>query len=165
MKFTQSQKSWTEINAIGLKMEQQDKVNGMSYIISGGLALVGGIAGSNVTSDPLEKGVYALFQTIGIASIGYGSYKMYIGNEERLLLRTLRDSNDLNETQKISFLRTYYSKKQELEKNERIIKAITHGLISALNFYNANQQKQEGVKNTLNFIGGANFLASLSYTF
>lgn len=166
MQFAQSSSvTWAELNAKSLELQEMDHVNGLSYIISGSIALVGGIAGANVTSDPLERGIYALFQTIGIASIGYGSYKWKIGDEDRLIYSTLRDSKGYTDQQRLAFIKTYQYKKQELEKNERFIKAFTHGLIAALNFYNASQQKQDGVKNTLYFVGGANLLASLSYTF
>ncbi|MBC7419855.1 MAG: hypothetical protein H7328_03920 [Bdellovibrio sp.] len=156
---------WTDYDQVAARAAAADRTNGISYIISGGVALVGGIAGANVTSDPLEKGVYALFQTIGIASIGYGAYKWKIGDEDRLLMNSLHDSRDLSDAQKISFLKVYNDQKKELLRQERYIKAITHGLIAALNIYNASQQTQDGVKNTLYFVGGANLLASLSYTF
>lgn len=157
--------TWSEYSRIENFNEQRDATNGVSYIISGSLALVGGLVGSGVTSDPIEKGIYALFQTIGIASIGYGAYKWKVGDEERLLMETLRNSPELSNNQRAAFLHSYYRQKKQTEKNDRLIRAITHGLIAALNFYNASQQNQPGVRNTLFFIGGANMLASISYTF
>jgi hypothetical protein len=145
-------------------IREQDRKNGISYIISGSLALASGILADTSTSDPIEKGVYTLFQTIGVASIGYGSYQWQIGGEDRLIYNSLQLSKIPND-QKMQFLKSYRMIKAEQLRRERIIRAITHGMISALNFYNASAQKNDSVKTSLNFIGGVNLLAALSYTF
>jgi len=144
---------------------KQDRTTGISYIISGGIALAGGLAGANITQDPLEKGIYSIFQTIGIASVGYGAYTWKVGDEDRLLYQTLEGSSGLTESQKNIFIESYMMELQKRQQTENVIKAITHGLIAGLNFYNASNQKQQGVKNTLTFIGVANVLACLTYTF
>lgn len=144
-----------------IKKEYKD---GLSYVISGSLALAGGLIAERSTSDNLEKGTYAVFQTIGIASIGYGAYTWKIGDEDRSIYYTLNRSN-LSASQKIDFLKNYKLLKKESDQSLNNIKAITHGLIAALNIYNATQQKNESIKNTLYFIGGVNLLASASYTF
>lgn len=164
-KLISSEVEWSHYDRIAKLSLQEDRTNGISYIISGGIALAGGLAGANITSDPLERVIYALFQTIGVASVGYGAYKWKVGDEERLLMSALRNTSELSHQQKLAFLNAYHQEKKQIKEQERYIKAITHGLIAALNFYNASQQRQDGVKNTLNFIGGANLLASLSYTF
>ncbi|HMN68082.1 MAG TPA: hypothetical protein PKC28_06035 [Bdellovibrionales bacterium] len=146
------------------RQERRDYRNGLSYIISGSLALGGGIWGANITDDNIEKGIYTVFQTIGIASVGYGAYVWKIGGEERNLYATLSNAR-LTPEQKTIFLRSYYAQKKESEKRERYIKAITHGLIAGLNFYNASQQKQDSIKSGLYFIGGVNLLAAISFTF
>lgn len=149
------------------EVEQQkakDRKNGLSYVISGSLALVGGILGNNVAEDTAEKGIYTVFQTIGVASIGYGAYTWQIGGEERSIYQTLQYSK-LTPEQKTQFLRAYEYQRKEKEKRDRYIRAITHGLIAGLNFYNASQQKQDSLKSTLNFIGGVNLLAAVSFTF
>lgn len=156
---------WADIEKDFLKSLSSDRTNGISYMVSGSFALAGGIAGTGVTSDPLEKGIYSLFQTIGIASLGYGAYKWQIGDDRRLLILSLKLNPDLSPKQKLSLLKSYVDQKKNRELKEHKIRAVTHALIAALNFYNSSQQTNESVKNTLNFIGGANILASLSYTF
>lgn len=158
-------KDWSYFEKANQKALEMDRVNGMSYIISGSIALLGGIAGSSVTSDPLEKGIYALFQTIGVASVGYGAYKWRVGDEERLLVKSLNSTPELNDFQRLAFIKVYFGEQKDLNKEERMIKTVTHTLIALLNFYNASQQQAGGVKNSLYFIGGANLLAALSYTF
>ncbi len=157
--------TWNDFEKMNLDKIQADKTDGISYIISGSLALLGGIAGTCVTTDPLEKGIYTLFQTIGIASVGYGAYKWQVGDDQRSLYNSLKNTREIDDSQRIAFLKVYYEDKKITESHEKYIKAMTHGLIAALNIYNASQQNQEGVKNTLYFIGGANLLAALSYSF
>lgn len=157
--------SWNYYSKLALDQEEADRTQGLSYIISGSLAILGGIAGTNVTADPLEKGIYALFQTIGVASVGYGSHKYFIGDEKRLLMRSLRESTDLNNQQKVAFLKIYLNEKKKNQTKENYIKVVTHGLIAAMNIYNASLQQQGSVKNALYFIGGANLLASISFAF
>lgn len=154
---------WNQFEKLSVRQEKRDYRNGFSYIISGSLALIGGILGAQSTSDNLEKGVYTLFQTIGIASIGFGVYTWKIGEEDRNLYHIL-NSTSLNTDQKTMVLRSYYNHKKLVEKEQRFIKAVTHSLISGINFYSASKQKHLSVKNGLNFIGGVNLLAALSYT-
>lgn len=144
--------------------KEVDRRNGISYLISGSLALVGGILGNRMTDDAAEKGIYTVFQTIGVASIGYGISIWQIGGEERGLYQTLQSAR-LAPEQKTQFLKAYNFQKKERERKDHIIRAVTHGLIAGLNIYNASEQKQEGLRNSLYFIGSVNLLASVSFTF
>jgi hypothetical protein len=157
--------TWRQEEVRLAKLKAEERVEGMSYVISGGIGLLGGLAGTSVTNDPLEKGIYAVFQSIGIASIGYGAFKWQIGDDQRLIVDALRTSPELSAQEKVNFLNHYKAEKKSLEKKERLIKAVTHGLIAALNFYNISLQKQDGVKSALTFIGTANLLACISYSF
>ena len=143
---------------------EKDRKNGLSYIISGSLALVGGIVGNSIAEDTAEKGIYTVFQTIGVASIGYGAYTWQVGGEERFLYQSLQTSK-LTPEQKSQFLQSYNFQRKEREKRDHLVRAITHGLIAALNIYNASQQKQDSLKNALYFVGGVNALAAVSFTF
>lgn len=155
---------WNSCFEMPILRKEKDRKNGLSYVISGSLALVGGILGNNVAEDTAEKGIYTVFQTIGVASIGYGAYTWQIGGEERSIYQTLQYSK-LTPEQKTQFLKAYHYQRKEKEKRDRYIRAITHGLIAGLNFYNSSQQKQDSLKSTLNFIGGVNLLAAISFTF
>lgn len=146
------------------RQEHEDYRNGMSYIISGSIALAGGLWGDTITKDYMEKGIYTIFQTIGVASIGYGAYVWKIGSNDRSFYKMLELSK-LSVEQKMLLLRSYNHQKKMTEKHERFIRAITHGLIAGLNFYSASRQKNDSVKNGLNFIGGVNILAAVSFTF
>lgn len=143
----------------------EDKINGISYVVSGSLALLGGVIGSTVSVDPLESITYSLFQTIGIASIGYGAYKWKIGNEDRIIFQFINNTSNLSVQDKLKLLESYKAEKLKQNKEDRFIRSVTHGLISVVNFYNASLQDNNTAKNTLNFIGIANLLAFVTYSF
>ena len=155
---------WTRFESSVVHHERSDYLNGISYIISGTVAVVGGFVGQSISQDPLEKGVYTVFQTIGIASIGYGAYTWKLGDDDRFLYETLKDSS-LGIEERNSVLKSYYQQKKSREKSERAIKAVTHGLIAALNLYSATQQSKGPVQNALFFVGGVNLLAAVSFSF
>jgi len=140
-----------------------EKNLGWSYVISGGIGFLGGLAGQQIAKDPFEKGAYTVFQSIGIAAIGYGLYRTYVGSDDQNFFRLI-DQSDLTIEQKDRMFRAYQAQKLELEKNEKRIRALTHGLIALLNINSAAQQDAGVVKDSLYFIGGVNLLACASYT-
>lgn len=166
--FTGDMQKYSSWHAFELSVQKEnfrDSNDGLSYILSGSLAVIAGFAGQGVSSDPLEKGVYTLFQSIGIAAIGYGSYSLMVGNDDKLLYSALEGQPNMSLHERTEFLRNYGRLKRERERKERIVKAITHGMIAALNIYTATQQKPGPVQNALYFIGGVNVLATISYSF
>lgn len=147
------------------KMERQDRIDGISYIISGSLAVAGGLLGADTSNDALQRGIFIAFQSIGIASVGYGAYRWQIGDESRLMHDTLKLTPQLSDSQRMAILRSYYTRKKEVDRRVRIIRTITHGLIAGLNVYSATQQKNAGLKSALFFVGGINALAAVSFSF
>ncbi len=162
--FTYDKSDWEDFYKQVEIQKRRDKKQGLSYIISGSLALLGGLAGATTTDDMAEKGIYTIFQTLGVASIGYGAYQSELGGEERALQKALSET-DLSNEQRSQFLKNYIREQKYREKNDHRIRAITHGLIAALNFYSASQQTQSSLKGTLLFIGFVNTLAVASYSF
>ncbi len=142
--------------------KQTDHNLGWSYVISGSIGFLGGFAGQEIATDPFEKGAYTVFQSIGIAAIGYGLYRIYVGSEDQNFYRLL-DQSDLTIEQREKLFRSYQIQKAELERNEKRIRALTHGLIALLNINSASQQNAGVVKDSLYFIGGVNLLACASY--
>lgn len=159
------QVKWSNFSSDMKQKIERDRVNGISYLISGSLALAGGITGASVADDDIEKGIYTVFQTIGIASAGYGLYLWTVGDRERELYSLLLKTRGLSQIEKTMLLRSYYRLQQRRKKKERFIKALSHGLIAALNIYNATQQDEESIRDALYFVGGVNLLASISFTF
>lgn len=144
--------------------ETGDYRNGVSYILSGSLALVGGVWGATLTQDSLEKLAFTVFQTLGVASVGYGSYLWWVGNEDRLIFSALKQAQ-LTDEQKSQFLEAYERTKTERKKRDSLVRVITHGLIAGLNLYNGSRATDENIRNALYFIGGVNVLAAVSFSF
>ncbi len=120
--------TWESYAASMEAQSHKDYEAGLSYVISGSLALAGGLIGESVTSDNLEKATYTIFQTIGIASIGYGAYTWKVGNADRDIYLALSRSK-LTFEQRAHFLKVYKLQKLQTERKEKNIKAITHALI------------------------------------
>ncbi len=161
----QLESDWERFETFSKNKTRNDYLNGLSYIISGSLAYVGGQFGQSASNDQIEKGVFSVFQTIGIASIGYGAYTWKVGGDDRLLYETLQEAPGLDERDRAAIVRSYFSSRREREKRERLVKAITHGIIAAHSLYTATQQTNESIKNAFFFIGGVNVLATISYSF
>lgn len=157
-------KDWASISAIEKAEIQKQKLTGRSYVVSGSLGFLGGFAGQSVAKDPFEKMAYTVFQSIGIAAIGYGLYQWQLGSEERQMFEFLEEAS-LKSEEKEKLFATYQRLELQRLKKENKIRAITHSLIALLNIYNASQQDSGVTKDSLFFIGGVNLLAAASYTF
>lgn len=158
------QLDWNSTSNLQKRNIQTQRKIGLSYIISGSLGFAGGFVGMDVAKDPLEKGAYTLFQSIGIAAIGYGLYNMQIGTEERKLYELLEQSHIKPEDKALLF--QSYQRMESLRiKKENRIRAISHGMIAALNIYNASMQSPGVIRDSLYFIGVVNVLAAASFTF
>ena len=157
--------NWSTFEAQMKASNEKDRKEGISYIISGSLGLVGGLLAQSSTSDPLEKGVFILSQSIGLAAIGFGAEKWMLGDEQRIIYETLKGTSSLTPLQKSELLQSYYARKKEREIRENKIKAVTFGIISLINIYGASQAQNEAVKNGLYFVGTVNALAAVSFTF
>lgn len=156
--------NWKQFEKEVALQREEDRKDGISYIISGSLALAGGLVGESISKDPSEGAIYSVFQTIGVASVGYGAYKLNVGGEDFHLLKQLSYTK-LTDSEKFEVLKASRLEKKERQKSENSIRAITHSLIAALNIYNGSRQKNESLKTALYFIGGANILAAASFTF
>jgi hypothetical protein len=138
---------WTEFERMMREKQKKDRTDGLSYVISGSLALVGGLIGQGATKDPLEKGVYTLFQSIGVASIGYGIYTWKLGDEDRWIYDIVESAPSMSMQDKIEMIRSYKATKIAREKQQRFVRALTHGLIAAQNIYGATHTTNDTIKN------------------
>lgn len=144
---------------------QQQRFEGLAYMVSGGLVLIGSTIGLEKSDDILAKSVYSISQTLSIAAIGYGAYLHSIGDEDRTFFNIIENSTSLSPTQKNEILLSYQRQRGENKRKARLIRIITHGLIAAANFYGASQESDEGLRTALYFMGGVNAIASISIAF
>ena len=144
---------------------QRERKLGTAYMVSGALAIVGGTIGYQQTADPFARTVFTISQSMGIAALGYGTYLLEIGNQDRGFHRAVQKTTSLTPSQKDELLANYLWEKRQFEKKARMIRAFTHGFIAALNFYNGSKQTDSNLQNVHYFIGGINLVAAVSFSF
>lgn len=155
---------WDSFRSYMLEREKEDRIMGLSYMISGAVATVGGIAGYYNSEDSFSRGVYAIAQSVGVAAIGYGANRYWNGNEYSSFYYAL-DGAPLTSEQKLEVLKRYLEKEKDEREKSRWIKIATHSLIAVVNFYSASHEEDRNVRGVLNFLGGANAIIALSYAF
>lgn len=156
--------NWPEFATEAKRQISLDEQNGISYMIGGSLALIGGLVGSSQTSDNVELAVFTVFQALGVASVGYGYHLSDSASEQRFLYNALNKTKMTTE-QKSQFLTSYWQQKNEARRRTRWIRAITHTLVGGVILLNAQNQGDSGLKTALYIAGGVNLLSAISFTF
>lgn len=72
---------WESFKRYMKDRQEEDHIRGVSYMISGTVAVLGGVAGYYNSEDSFSRGIYAIAQSVGVAAIGYGANKYWNGNE------------------------------------------------------------------------------------
>jgi hypothetical protein len=157
--------SWEKFQRMMDEQKKDEQIEGMAYILSGGIAFVGGIVGYHNSKDVFAKGAYALAQSLGVAAVGYGAHQKILGNEHSVLYETLSGNRDLSLLEKDRFVKIYFQLERARDRESQKIAAITHGMLAGLNVYNGAITQQEDLRSALYFVAAINLLASLSYTF
>jgi hypothetical protein len=160
-----SGETWAQFKVEVDARTDQQKVEGIAYMVSGGLVLIGSAIGYEKSTDPIAKSVYSISQSLSIGAMGYGSYLYSIGDGDRDFLNIIENSTSLTIEQKNEILRNYRARHEHNRKHERVIRIATHGLIAVLNIYNATREENEGLRTALYFVGGVNAIAAFSVTF
>ncbi len=146
-------------------LEISQKKNGLAYMISGGLVLIGSSIGYASVNKSPERAVYSLSQSLSIAAIGYGYYQYSIGGEERSFYQTVSGVTSLTLQQKNELIASYYKVRKSHSQTNKWIHFSTYAAISALNFIQASQEKDKDLKNSMFLLGGITALAAISVHF
>ncbi len=157
--------SWDGFQKLMQSQKQNEQTEGMAYIISGGLAFVGGIVGFHNSNDIFAKGAYAVAQSLGVAAVGYGAHQRQLGNDYRSLYDTLETHRRMSVQERDQFVKVYFDLEKKRGRESEKIAAITHGMLAGLNIYNGATTQQEDLRSALYFIAAINLLASISYSF
>lgn len=155
---------WSKFDQFMIDRQKEDEITGLSYLLSGALATIGGNIGYYSSSDSFSRGAYALTQSVGIVAIGYGASIYWNGNEFDSFYRAVRDSS-LTPLQKTEILQKFLSNEKSQRERTRWIRMGTHALLAAVNFYSASQEKDKDVKSIFQFLGGVNALLAFTYAF
>lgn len=155
---------WSAFDKFMETKEKEDQVSGLSYMLAGTIATLGGVVGYYSSEDSFSRGLYAVSQSLGVAAIGYGASNYFIGNEFNSFYRAVEGSK-LNNQQKTDLLRRFLEIEKKQQERRKLIKVVTHSLIAAVNFYSAHREEDKNVKGVLNFLGIINAAMALTYTF
>lgn len=155
---------WTLFDQFMKKQEEEDQIKGLSYLVSGTLATVGGSIGYYESSDTFSRGAYALTQSLGILAIGYGASIYWTGNEFGSFYTAVKDSN-LTNAQRNELLARFLKAEQIRYERDQAIRMSTHFLLAAVNFYASTRETDKDVKKLFQFLGGINLFLALTYAF
>jgi len=156
--------NWDSFHKYMNERQKEDRITGLSYIISGTVATLGGVLGYYQSDDSFSRGVYAIAQSVGVAAIGYGANKYWNGNEYNSFFYAVEGAK-LSPPQKMELLKRFLDKEKEEREKTRWIKIATHSLIAVVNLYSASREEDKHVRGVLNFLAGTNAVIAFSYAF
>lgn len=155
---------WSSFNKFMEKKAEEDQIEGVSYMISGIVATVGGSVGYYSSQDSFSRGLYAVAQSVGVAAIGYGATYYFVGNEYTSFYKAV-DGSHLTPLQKTEVLKRFLDQEKAENNRRRWIKVVTHSLIAVSNFYSASRDEDRNIKGILNFLGAINVAIAITYSF
>lgn len=155
---------WNSFQQYMQERQEEDRVRGMSYMISGAIATIGGVAGYYNSEDSFSRGLYAIAQSVGVAAIGYGANSYWNGNEYNSFYYAVEGAH-LTSAQKAELLQRFLEKEKDERRRSRWIKVATHSLIAVANLYSASHESDRNVRGVLNFLAGTNAVIAFSYAF
>lgn len=156
--------NWDSFHKYMNEKQKEDRLTGVSYIISGTVATIGGVVGYYNSDDSFSRGVYAIAQSVGVAAIGYGANRYWNGNEYNSFFYAVEGAK-LSSAQKVELLKRFLEKENEERAKTRWIKIATHSLIAVVNLYSAGREDDKNVRGVLSFLAGTNAVIAFSYAF
>lgn len=136
--------------------------DGISYLISGGIALIGGGYGWAHSKKSVEKGFYSLAQSLGLLAIGYGAESYFLKHDDEIFLQVL-SSTELTRMQKDRMVESYIKEKKEREKDILMIRRTTFGLAGLLNIIYAAKTKDQTLQNFLYMTAGVQLVWAFTF--
>lgn len=146
------------------RIEDANSMNGWAHIISGGIAVAVSVPAYFLTEDVFARSIYSLGETLGVASVGYGSYLVSVKDESGRFARILAQSS-LTPRQRDELSLRFLQENADRARAVRKIRVITHSLTAGLNFLNGFTTSNRELRTALFFLGGINILATLNYAF
>ncbi|MDG0815868.1 hypothetical protein [Bdellovibrio svalbardensis] len=155
---------WKEFQQFVAEQRAEDEKLGLSYMISGAVATIGGVYGYYAAEEVFSRSMFAITSTVGLAAIGLGASYYWTGNEYDSLYYALEGSGlSLSERNKV--LQRYLEKEKIERENRKWIRVATHAVIAAVNFYSASRETNDDAKTVFVFLGGVNALMAVTYSF
>jgi hypothetical protein len=155
---------WKEFRKFVLEEHERDQERGLSYMISGGIAALGGTLAYQNAEEPFGRAMYAITANVGVAAIGLGATYYWTGNENDSFFHAIEGSS-LSPQQKNEVLNRFLTRQRHEREHRRWIQVATHALIAVMNLYSAQQEKNADIQSVFYFLGGANAILAISYAF
>lgn len=160
----ESPANWQEFKAFVEEEEMENSRRGLAYMISGGLAALGGSVGYQESEEVLSRTIFAITSNIGLTAIGLGASYYFTGTEANAFYYSLENSS-LSLKQKNEVLMKYLKYQREERERQRWIRVATHSLLAVANFYSGSREDHAQIKSMFYFLGTANTLLAISYSF
>ncbi len=155
---------WKEFKEFVVEQRAEDEKLGLSYMISGAVATVGGVYGYYAAEEVFSRSMFAVTSTIGLAAIGLGASYYWTGNEYDSFYYALEGSG-LSLSQRNKVLQRYLEKEKVEREHRKWIRVATHALIATVNIYGATHESNNDAKAIFWFLGGTNAILAVSYSF
>ncbi|AHZ85237.1 hypothetical protein Bb109J_c2550 [Bdellovibrio bacteriovorus] len=156
--------NWNEFRAFVHNQQKEDEQAGLAYMISGAVAAIGGTVGYQQSEEIFSRTIFAITSNVGLAAIGLGATYYYTGNEMDSFFYAI-DGSSLSLAEKNEVLQRFLLKEREEKEKRKWIRVATHALLAAANIYSATQEENSDVRSVFYFLGGANTLLAVTYSF
>lgn len=156
--------NWNDFRKYISTQRELDEQKGLGYILSGGVAAVGGAIGFYQSEEVFSRTVFAITSNIGLAAIGVGASYYWTGSSVDSFFYAI-DGSSLSLAEKNEVLQRYLDKERQEKENRRWIRVATYSLIALANLYSASQEESADIQSVFYFLSGANALLAVSYSF
>lgn len=155
---------WSEFQDYVLHQQKEEERLGTAYMISGALAVIGGTVGYTESDDMFSRTIFALTSNIGIAGLGLGATYYFTDSSLDSFFYAVNGAN-LSLSEKNELLQRYLRKEREERERRNWIRVTTHALLAAANLYSGSREESGEARSFLYFLGGANAVLAVTYSF
>jgi len=159
--FSQAQ-TYSDFQEQVKAQSEKSRQEGMSMLLSGGLAFVGGAYGWSSAKKPVEKAFYSIAQSLGLLAIGYGAEAYYLKQDDEIFLQVLT-LDSLTSAQKDQMVQSYLRERKDREESLVWIRRVSFGLSGLLNLVEASQVKDQTLQNFLYVTAGVQLVWAFTF--
>lgn len=155
---------WSEFRAYMEAEKNEKEKRGLAFMISGAIAGVGGAVAAERSTEIFSRTVFTVASNVGFAAIGWGALAYWTGSERDSFYAAI-DNSSLSLAQKNEVLQKYLTREKQEQESRRWIRVATHALLAAVNVYGASREDNSEIRSLYYFLGGANAVLAVSYSF
>lgn len=156
--------NWNEFRQFVHVHQEEKERKGLAFMISGTLAAIGGSVGYHDSEEVFSRTVFAITSNVGIGAIGLGATYYLTGSEAQSFYSSIEGSS-LSPAQKNEVLQRFLQNERRERERRKWIRVATHALLATANFISASQEDSDEVRSVFYFLGGANTVLAITYSF